>query len=379
MGEKLRRQLDHYSRMQHNCWSFGFLVLLSGVPVYPGGVSRFNKGFDPEAIVRREVHAVAFSDHIPDKSVTVCLDRAGLPVAVFRTVLTEVCKKGECLPVYLKLFWTVSGEYLGFAMEPGEVLTKYDHALFDASDYDRLHSLLNDPLSPLGNVQDTYIAPGTAPAGGQNAQADVTSGATKRDIVPYTVGGAAYTTYTLWHLVYGEVRDSLPGVVRNYLTPGLVLSFLRSPSVKDKMWALSVTNAPELRNSELLEEIALNYREGDSYLRNNILEALLAKGRPDFVPPGYLVSFFSISGFAQRRIILNRLEEYPEIARDFIPAVVRGLESPEPPLILLLLRMVRSSGIKQIGVRKWVERQVDFPDADVSRTARECISYLDNH
>ncbi|ODS82934.1 MAG: hypothetical protein ABS46_07670 [Cytophagaceae bacterium SCN 52-12] len=360
-------------------WSFGFLVLLSGVPVYPGGISRFNKGFDPEAIVRRERHAVGFSDHVPDKSVTVCLDRAGLPVAVSRTVLTEVCKKGECLPVYLRLFWTVSGEYLGFAMEPGEVLTKYDHALFDTSDYDRLHALLNDPLSPLGNVQDTDIAPGTAPADGQHAKADVTSGATKRDIAPYTVGGAAYTTFTLWHLVYGETRDSIPGVVRNYITPGLVLSFLKSPSVQDKMWALSVTDTSELRNPELLEEISLNYREGDSYLRNNILETLLAKGRPAFVPAGYLASFFRISGFAQRRFILSRLEGYPETARDFIHAAVGDLESPEPPLVMLLLRLVRNSGIKQSEVRKWVERQVDFPDADVSRTARECIHYLDTH
>ncbi len=359
--------------------SFGFLVLLSGLPVQQGGIARFNKDFDPGAVVRREKHAVAFSDHIPDKSVTVCLDAAGWPLAVFRTVLTEVCKKGECLPVYLKLFWTISGEYLGFEMQPGEVLTKYDHALFGSADYDRLHALLSDQLSLLGNIEEADIAPDSTSVKKQNVQTDLVSGATKRDIAPYTVAGAAYTTYTLWHLVHGETRDSIPGVIRKYLTPGLALSFLKSPAVGDKMWAVSVMDASWLSGPGLMEEIARNYREGDRYLQEAILEALLVKGDPVLVPVNYLVSFFRASAFSQRRTMLKQLEDYPEIARDFIPRVVGNLASPEPPLALLLLRLIRKSGVKSEEARKWIIGLAGSDNAGVSRAASECITYLDAH
>lgn len=359
--------------------SFGFLVLLSGLPVQQVGISRFNKGFDPGAVVRREKHAITFSDHIPDKSVTVCLNASGLPVAVFRTVLTEVCKKGECLPVYLKLFWTISGEYLGFEMQPGEVLTKYDHALFGTADYDRLHTLLSDPLSLLGNIEESDIAPDSASVKKQNTQTDLVSGATKRDIAPYTVAGAAYTTYTLWHLVYGETRDSIPGAVRKYLTPGLALSFLKSPAVGDKMWAVSVMDVSWLSDPALMEEIMRSYREGNRYLQEAILEALLVKGNPALVPVNYLSSFFRASAFSQRRTMLKLLEDYPEVARDFIPAVAGDLASPEPTLALLLLRLIRKSGMKSEEIREWIIGQAGSVNADVLRAAKECISYLDTH
>lgn len=145
------------------------------------------------------------------------------------------------------------------------------------------------------------------------------------------------------------------------------------------MWALSVTGPPDFMVQELMEEIALNYRNGEGYLRDGILEALLQKGCEGFVHVNYLVSFFGVSGFSQKRFILKKLGECLKLARDCIPGLVENLAAPEPQLALVLLRVIGRSGVKHPRVKKWVEKRAASGDADVSRAAKECIVYLDTH
>jgi hypothetical protein len=41
---------------------------------------------------------------------------------------------------------------LGFCLEDGEFLSRRDHEAFDTTDYQRLHTLLADPLLPFSNL-----------------------------------------------------------------------------------------------------------------------------------------------------------------------------------------------------------------------------------
>src|SRR3546814_10711302 len=54
----------------------------------------------------------------------------------------------------------------------------------------------------------------------------------------YVVQGAAYTTYRLWHFVYGPTQDMIIRLTLESLTPVLLKKILESPDGGDIAWAL---------------------------------------------------------------------------------------------------------------------------------------------
>ena len=212
----------------------GLLFLSSGTRLPDDGRSYFNEPFKLSQVDSVTKFFVNFNDTIPNDTLYFCFSK-GAPVAVYRDILSGVCLDGECRPLRIKVYWTVTGRYLGYQLNDGQELTKKEHTPFKEAEYQLLHKLLNDSLSVLANFTLEEITPKRTPS----VKTDGISGATPPNISSYIVPEAAYTTHTLWHLVYSETRDSIHLKMNSFITPGLLDSLLNSSSDYDKLWALN--------------------------------------------------------------------------------------------------------------------------------------------
>jgi hypothetical protein len=156
-------------------------------------------------------------------------------VAAYRDIHTGVCADGICKLINIRIYWTITGRYLGYALPHKQELTKKKHVTFSGANYEILHTILADSLSLLAN----YMLANILPKNTDTLSVDALSGATIPDLTHYIVPEAAYTSHTLWHLVYGDSRDSLIKVMRNYITIPLLDSLLKSNKAFDQLWAIN--------------------------------------------------------------------------------------------------------------------------------------------
>src|SRR5690554_4970202 len=143
---------------------FGFRVLLCVI-----GVSFFASSKEIERIryfqsqtLMGEMDTVvglpSMTHDIPDTLFQV-RSKDGYPISYFKKIYTGVCFDGECRMLDIVLYWNITGRYLGFELPKGEFLSKFDHEPFTDGEYERLHELLADLLSPLSMYTFNELAP----------------------------------------------------------------------------------------------------------------------------------------------------------------------------------------------------------------------------
>ena len=208
-----------------------------------------------------ETHIVAYKDTLSDDSLYLVRIKEYIPTYYFRKIATEVCFDNQCRLLDITVFWNITGRYLGFELPDGEFLSKYDHEPFVASEYEKLNELLADPMLPLGDISFEKLIeiPDTVVH-----LVDGLSGATSQDVSKIVVKGAAYTTYTLWNIVYGPTRDFVAHHTEKQLTPELINLILKSSDISDLVWALNRID----ENSELgsrLTSTLLNLISGEDF------------------------------------------------------------------------------------------------------------------
>lgn len=149
------------------------------------------------------------------------------PLFYQSNIRTTVCDDEVCEIMYIKLYWDLVGEYVGYDTVAQHPLTKFDHEPFTKKDYDRLHELLNNEGSILKFKQKSELIDK------QKVKAsdvvDGTTGATALEIKEEVVEGALYSSYTLWHLAYnGAIKNMLSSHTKKLLDKALMVSLLNS-------------------------------------------------------------------------------------------------------------------------------------------------------
>ena len=167
-----------------------------------------------------------FRDSIP-MEVELVFDADGLPDLYRSHVNTPVCNDGLCRSLILDVYWDLLGNFARFEVPEFPPLTKWDHLEFTAEDYDKLEEILRDRNSILGDVSDVnnLFDPSTKKV---SETVDAVTGATRETIKNAVVPGAVYSSYTLWHLVNGEIPSSIQKNTVSYCTPALISKFLLS-------------------------------------------------------------------------------------------------------------------------------------------------------
>ena len=170
--------------------------------------------------------SLMFRDSIP-MEVDLVFDEDVLPELYRCKVNTPVCEDTLCRVLMLDVYWDLLGNFTHFRVPETMPLTKWDHLEFTREDYLKLSEILKDNESVLGTVQDVnaLFDPSTKKI---SEKVDAVTGATRKTIQNAVVGGAVYSSYTLWHVVNGEIPASIRQFTRSYIKPALINKFLLS-------------------------------------------------------------------------------------------------------------------------------------------------------
>lgn len=141
-------------------------------------------------------------------------------------LFTPICYSSDCLPVWIDLYWDLLGNYIRYDLQEDEILTKVEHHPFKEEDYIKLHEILGNAYSLLGDYKaEELVAPieSDTPYG-----VDATTGATLKTIKNEVIDGAVYSCYTLWHITWGEITDRMRNYTFNLADADMTFRFLLS-------------------------------------------------------------------------------------------------------------------------------------------------------
>lgn len=218
-----------------------------------------------------QTKVLAFRDTLSDDSLFLVKNQDNTPLYYFKPITTEVCFDQECRLLSIIVFWNITGRYLGFELPAGEFLSKRDHEPFFNDEYERLNDLLADPTLPLGGVSFTELL---ARPKMDTDSIDGITGATTPALSQVVVKGAAYTTYTLWNIVYGPTRDLVMNLTEKQLSPNLITLILQSPDPYDKDWALNSLSEKVTLNPSLTATLLALIAGEDFFLSAAAIHAL---------------------------------------------------------------------------------------------------------
>lgn len=281
-------------------------------------------------------HVINFQDTIPNDTLFEFVDKNNQPVYYSRKILSGVCVSGECRLVNIHLFWTITGRYLGFEMPPGEFLSRAKHKPFFPDDYDRLNTLLANPLSPLAHYSITDLVP---PVDSSKTKVDAVTSATIAAVLDYIVKGAVYTTYTLWHIVYGQTKREVEKITAQRLTPRLTMQLLNSKNVDDQVWALNHIPGKIEIDQKLQNKLMENIAGKDVYLAERSLNVLPPEILDSESVQEQLGNIFAHSGFLQQRLILEKLKAAPSLHPVLLHQLSGELDETNGILIKLMMEL----------------------------------------
>jgi len=307
----------------------------------------------------------SITDGIPDTLFQI-RSASGLPIAYYKKIYTGVCFDNECRMLDIVLYWNITGRYLGFELPEGEFLSKFDHEPFTESEYERLHGLLADLLSPLGMYAYNELAP-KPPV--EEEEVDGITSATSKDILEYVVEGAAFTTYTLRTLVYGPIQDEVESLTRQALSEELVLKILESPDVSDRIWALGHVR-DHLELTPALRVAILNFIDDDNYsLAERAVHAIGSGELESNALQMLLLEKFYQSDYGLQKLILDKLKEAPQLDAKVTADLAQNLKKWEGGLLSNVLDLYIAQKVYDIETCRMVSELLQNENRYISQKA----------
>ena len=156
-------------------------------------------------------------------------DRRGTPMYYSKQVRTDICSDKKCRMLHIVVYWNITGRYLGFELPEEEFLSKSDHEPFSKDEYERLNELLANPDLPFLGISFEKLVASSKPELDE-LQVDAISGATTKNVADIVVKGAAYTTYSLWNMVYGPMMERISEYTEEQLDTTTIAPYLEKPN-----------------------------------------------------------------------------------------------------------------------------------------------------
>ncbi len=337
-------------------------------------IVRFN-----EFSISKEIHAVVpiiidFKDTLSNDTLVEYLSEEQIPVMYSRKFLTGVCIDGKCRMLNIELFWNITGRYLGFKLPEGEFLSKTEHVKFNSNEYDMLNHLLANPLSELANYSLKELVPEEDTT---KYKVDAVSSATIAAVLDYIVPGAVYTTYTLWHYVYGPTKQEIEKITSERLSTEIALELLNSQNKDDQIWTLNhISGKMEISVSlqnKLMEIISGN----DIYLAEQSLHTLKPENLTSEIQIE-LSNIFIKVGFLQKRLIIQKLEDSPNLDNYVIKKFSSELNGLNGVLVKTILEMFTIHNVEDEMVTDNVSELLKDENRYIANQAFKYLENLDN-
>jgi len=263
----------------------------------------------------------------------------GNPLFYSSSIRTTVCDDEICEIMYVKLYWDLVGEYVGFDTLVKHPLTKFDHEPFTHVDYERLHELLKNEGSILKFKQkDELIDKEKVRA---SDVVDGTTGATSVEIKKEVVEGALYSSYTLWHLAYnGKVKNMITEQTALRIDDQLLKQLLNSSRSGYKLFAF---HNFEEKEYQVYRKYWLSALKNDmpltrKYILNNLPEKIWnTKNAQEDV-----CALFSYYDVNTKTYLLNKLKKTANVSARSLEYISDGLTDLNSNQTKQFLSLVRN-------------------------------------
>lgn len=274
----------------------------------------------------------ADQDSIATDTIFQLLSQEGYPLRYYRKIRTSVCFDNKCRLLKCTLYWNITGRYLGFELPKGEFLSKAKHKPFKKAEYERLDLLLADPLLPLAGLSYSELAPRPKIRDNKD-DVDAVSSATAKNVLDYVVPGSAYTTYKMWHVVYGSTQGEIQDLTKKSLSADLILRILESDDPADKIWALNHIRGFVILTPPLREKL-IGFIDNSGYnLAERALNALDTKELHSDTLQTALGDKLAQSSYAIKKLIIAKFKDAPQLREQAIVNLAQVLKSANPELI----------------------------------------------
>lgn len=171
-----------------------------------------------------------------------------------------ICIEDICKIIPVSLFWDFLGNFKSYRLQKNHYLEKKEGVKFTEQDYKKLEEILKDKKSPFRNLKYHQITHKKVYGEGE---IDAFTGATAVPIArEKSIEGAAWTCFTLWHWVNGEVLDHISTISGAKATLNQLEKFLSSDEKQERLFAIK-----ELGNRKMYTDKIL--RDCRAILKNN--------------------------------------------------------------------------------------------------------------
>lgn len=259
------------------------------------------------------------------------------PLLYASDITTPVCIDGLCKPMYLTLYWSLVGDYVGYGVFQDNLLTKFDHEPFDTADYHKFHELLLNKHSILErktmeDLFDENIQTKKEKITFQGKEVDAVSGATKAEIAESVVKGALYSCFTAWHLAHGEVKERIAEHLLSRYTPALARSFLDSKHEDYQFFALKQMDTSALVQN--LPKVQQIFSSSSPMIRLYLLKKLPKSIWKTEVGALPFFQTFTYTDINTRTSLLNHLQYAPDKVTEMLAKDLEKMSKNQLTLFL---------------------------------------------
>lgn len=317
---------------------------------------------------------VDFKDSTFNDTLFQVRSKEGYPLSYHRKIQASVCFDDKCRLLDIVLYWNITGRYLGFELPEGEFLSKSDHEPFRSEEYQKLHQILADPHSPIANF--TYEQLALKPAG-TLAGVDAISTPTPPAVAEHVVGGAAYTTYKLWHFIYGPTRQEVMQFTARDLSPALVQQILASPDETDRMWALNHINGRIALTPELRAAVVGLIDDQNYSLAERAVNALHKAELGDPALQLLLLDKFHSTDYSLKKLIIDKLKEAPSLQKQVVINLAKNLEELNGEILSRVLNTFKQHQVRDKAVLLKVAGLLQNENTFISNKAFDFLQQIE--
>lgn len=218
-------------------------------------------------------------------------DKNGLPEAYTTYIKTPVCDDNFCNLMHIQIYWNVLGNYIGFDTIPGNPLTKNDHIEFKIEDYNKLHKLLMNDNSIIKRKDKKDLFDDDEER--VSDIVDAVTGATAQEVKDAVVEGALYSSYTIYHITYGVLSDSIFNDMKQRYSDSLEYKLLFSKHPDYQMFALK------------------QLKESDFYIKKERILELIGESIP--INRMYIMKKMPIKMWSESIVQITISDYYPDL------------------------------------------------------------------
>ncbi len=276
-----------------------------------------------------------------DYEIVLLEDEHQIPVAYTSHILTPVCDDTLCALMNIQVYWNILGNYIGYDTIAGDPLTKNDHLPFETEDYDKMHRLLRDDNSIIKRKEKHELFDSEAKR--VSEVVDAVTGATAKEVSEAVVDGALYSCYTLYHIVYGELSDSILSDMESRYSPAIQEHLLASAHSDYQLYVLKRLREDEFvgYQNRILELIHESIPLNRLYILKKMPETMWQDESVRRTISGY---FGDLDGNT-RTWFLRKMESLDKVDDSVIRDMAGHMESLSQNQLKILIRIFEQNAL----------------------------------